>query len=81
MCCYAHIARLDSARAGFMVRAMAKPSKSEKPLSRWAVRLIRRRAELLGVVHAPDEAAAIDAAVAEFKLTPDQRKPLVLARD
>jgi hypothetical protein len=77
MCCYAHIARLDSARAGFMVWAMAKPSKSGKPLPRWAVRLLRKRAELLGVVHAPDEAAAIEAAVIEFKLTDLQRKRVV----
>jgi hypothetical protein len=64
-----------------MVRPMAKPSKSEKPLPRWAVRLIRRRAELLGVVYAPDEAAAIEAAVIEFRLTDEQRKRLALTRE
>jgi hypothetical protein len=44
------------------------------------VRLLRKRAELLGVVHAPDEAAAIDAAVT-FKLTDEQRKRLALTRE
>jgi hypothetical protein len=60
---------------------MAKSSQPEKPLSRWVVRLIRKRAELLGVVHAPDEAAAIDAAVTEFKLSDEQRKRLSLTRE
>jgi hypothetical protein len=60
---------------------MAKPSKPEKPLLRWAVRLIRKRAELLGVVYGSDEAAAIEAAVTEFKLSDEQRKRLVLTRE
>jgi hypothetical protein len=60
---------------------MAKSSKPEKPLPRWSVRLLRKRAELLGVVYAPDEASAIDAAVAEFKLTDEQRKRLSLTRE
>jgi hypothetical protein len=38
---------------------MAKPSKPPELSRRWAVRLIRRHAELLGIVYAPDEAAAI----------------------
>jgi hypothetical protein len=60
---------------------MAHPPKPAKPLLRWAVRLLRKRAELLGVVHAPDEAAAIDAAVTEFKLTDQQRRRLALTRE
>jgi hypothetical protein len=41
-------------------------AKSPPADKRWAVRLIRKRGELLGVVYAPDEAAAIEAAVKEF---------------
>jgi hypothetical protein len=47
----------------------AKPPSNQ----RWAVRLIRKRGELLGVVHAPNEAAAIDAAVKEFGLKEPKR--------
>jgi hypothetical protein len=59
------------------------PPPNARPASpiprRWAVRLIRKRAELLGVVYAPDEAAAIEAAVKEFGLTDQQRKRIVLS--
>jgi hypothetical protein len=59
---------------------MKRPAKPPAS-TRWAVRLIRKRGELLGVVYAPDEAAAIDAAVKEFGLTAEQRKRIVLSRD
>jgi hypothetical protein len=49
--------------------------------ARCAVRLIRKRAELLGVVYASDEAAAIEATVREFWITDEQRKRVVVSRD
>jgi hypothetical protein len=68
-----------------MKRPKRMPPSNARPVTpipvRWAVRLIRKRGELLGVVYAPDEAAAIEAAVQEFGLTDEQRKRLVLTRD
>jgi hypothetical protein len=68
-----------------MKRPAKLPPPNARPASpiprRWAVRLIRKRAELLGVVYAPDEAAAIDAAVKEFSLVDEQRKRLALTRE
>jgi hypothetical protein len=59
------------------VKRPAKPPANK----RWTVRLIRKRGALLGVVDAPDEAEAIEAAVKEFGLTDDQRKRIVLSRN
>jgi hypothetical protein len=68
-----------------MKRPAKLPPSNARPASpiplRWAVRLIRKRAALLGVVYAPDEAAAINAAVKEFGLTDDQRKRVILSRE
>jgi hypothetical protein len=50
----------------------------EKPAKRWTARLIRKKMEVLGTIYAPDEAAARAAAIAEFKLTAEQAKRLVL---
>jgi hypothetical protein len=44
----------------------------------WRVSLIRKRAEFIGRVEAPDREAAETAAVEEFKLNDEQRKRLVL---
>ena len=44
----------------------------------WRASLIRKRAEFLGRVQAPDHEAAEAAAVEEFKLNGEQRKRLVL---
>jgi hypothetical protein len=43
-----------------------------------ARRLLRNRAQYLGDVQAPDERAAETAAVAEFNLSDEQRKRLVV---
>ena len=68
-----------------MKRPPKLPTPKAQPASpiprRWAVRLIRKRAELQGVVYAPNEAAAIDAAVQEFGITDEQRRRLMLSRD
>jgi hypothetical protein len=55
---------------------MAK--QQEKPAKRWTARLIRKKMEVLGTVNAPEEQAARAAAIAEFKLTAEQAKRLVL---
>jgi hypothetical protein len=68
-----------------MKRPTKLPTPNARPASpiplRWAVRLIRKRAELLGVVYAPDEPSAIEAAVQEFGITDEQRKRIMLSRD
>jgi hypothetical protein len=50
----------------------------EKPAKRWIVRIIRTKMEVLGTVNAPDQEAARAAAIAEFRLTAEQAKRLVL---
>jgi len=47
-------------------------------LRSWRVSLIRKRAQYLGTVEAPNERAAEAAAVAEFDLSDDQRRRLVV---
>jgi len=63
------------------------PSRSRSPDSnnpkaiasrRWRAMLIRKRGQILGYVEARDRTAAELAAVAEFNLTEEQRKWLVL---
>jgi hypothetical protein len=49
-------------------------------LRAWRVSIIRKRAQYLGTVDAQDEKTAEAAAVAEFNLTDEQRKRLVLQR-
>jgi hypothetical protein len=56
-------------------------AKQEKPATkRWTARLIRKKMEVLGIVYAPDQEAARAAAIAEFKLSAEQAKRLVLDR-
>jgi hypothetical protein len=56
---------------------MKRPTK--KPAcAGWRVSLIRKRAEFLGRVQAPDREAAEAAAIEEFKLNDEQRKRLVV---
>jgi hypothetical protein len=47
-------------------------------LRSWRVSIIRKRAQHLGVVAAPNEKAAEAAAVTQFKLSDEQRKRLVV---
>jgi hypothetical protein len=51
---------------------------ADPPLRTWAVRIIRKRAGLLGYVVAPDQQAAEAAAVEAFELTPEQRQQLLV---
>jgi hypothetical protein len=61
-----------------------RPAKSvrRKPtaakLRSWRVSIIRRRGQYLGTVEAPDEKAAEAAAMAEFDLSDEQRRRLVV---
>jgi hypothetical protein len=47
-------------------------------LRSWRVSMIRKRAQYLGTVEAPNEKAAEAAAVAEFDLSDEQRRRLVV---
>jgi hypothetical protein len=47
----------------------------------WRASLLRARNHFLGVVYAADEKAAEAAAVAEFKIDPQQRRRLVVRED
>jgi hypothetical protein len=47
-------------------------------LRSWRVSLIRNRSQYLGTVEAPNERAAEAAAVAEFELSDEQRRRLVV---
>jgi hypothetical protein len=58
------------------------PKKSiQKKLIQWKVyRLKRSPAAFIGVVYAPDETAALKAAIKEFAITPDQQDRLLIRR-
>ena len=57
---------------------MPKPSNRKAAKLRfWRVSLLRARAQYIGDVHTPDQKSAEAAAVADFKLDPEQRKRLV----
>jgi hypothetical protein len=47
---------------------------------RWSVSLIRKKAEDLGTVSAPDEKTAIDIAAEEFHIPPERRNRIVVTR-
>ena len=56
---------------------MAKATK----LYHWRIYLIRKRGELLGAVEAPDEKAAIAAAIEKYGISdPERQKRLVAQR-
>ena len=59
---------------------MLRP-KRNKPgnLGSWRVTIIRKRGQYLGTVEAPNEKAAEAAAVAEFDLSDEQRRRLVVS--
>jgi hypothetical protein len=58
----------------------ASKRKAEK-LRSWRATLMRSRTHLLGTVYAPDEKSAEAAAIAEFKISPDMRRRLIVRPD
>jgi len=61
-----------------MVAARARKKPIAAKLRNWRVSIIRRRGQYLGTVEAPNEKAAEAAAVAEFDLSDEQRRRLVV---
>lgn len=59
------------------MRAPKKKATAEK-LRAWRASLLRSRAQLLGIVYAPDEKSAEAAAFAEFKISEEQRRRLIV---
>jgi hypothetical protein len=59
-----------------MKAARKKPPAAK--LRSWRVSIIRKRGQYLGTVEAPNEKAAEAAAVAEFDLSDEQRRRLVV---
>jgi hypothetical protein len=55
-----------------------KTKVASEDLPSWRVSVLRDRAQYLGIVHAPTERAAHTVAVAQFSLTEEQRRRLVL---
>jgi hypothetical protein len=55
---------------------MAKPER----LHRWSVSLIRKRAEQIGTVEAPDEQSAVEKAAEEFIIPPERRNRIIVAK-
>jgi hypothetical protein len=55
------------------------PAKTPK-MHRWAIYLIRKRGELLGSVDAPDEKAAIDAAIEKYRIMDAERQKRLVAQ-
>ena len=52
-----------------------------EPLYHWTIYLLRKRGELLGSVEAPDERAAIAAAIEKYNITDkEQQKRLIAQR-
>jgi hypothetical protein len=47
---------------------------------RWSVSIIRKKAEQLGTVSAPDEKTAIELAAEEFKIPPERRNRIVVTK-
>ena len=46
----------------------------------WAVMLIRKKGENLGVIDAPDERAAVTQAVQTFNIPPERRNKIVVTK-
>jgi hypothetical protein len=58
---------------------MKRPQKSTAAkLRSWRVLILRERMQYLGTVEAPNEKTAKAAAVAEFNLTDEQRRRLIV---
>jgi hypothetical protein len=60
------------------LRKAARKKPTAAKLRRWRVSVIRKRGQYLGTVEAPNEKAAELAAVAEFDLSDEQRRRLVV---
>ena len=56
----------------------ANDQTADPPPRTWAIRLIRKKAQMLGYVDAPDQQAAEALAVAQFELSAEQRKRLIV---
>jgi len=54
-------------------------AKASRPI-RWSVSFIRKRAEELGTVEAPDEQSAIARAVAQFNIPSERRNRIVVTK-
>jgi hypothetical protein len=66
-----------------MTKAPKRPQTGmrENPVSkRWAIYLIRKRGELLGSVDAPDEKAAIAAAIEKYGISDPERQKRLIAK-
>ncbi len=59
---------------------MPKKSKQKKPIQWKVYRLTASPAAFVGIVHAPDEKAALKAAVKEFAITPQDQDRLLIRR-
>jgi hypothetical protein len=59
---------------------MSSPKKkaTAAKLRAWRASLMRSRHHLLGIVYAPDEKSAEAAAIAEFKISEDMRRRLIV---
>jgi len=64
-----------------MKRVMSKPPGAQVQRRNWRIALIRKKLDRLGRVAAADRDAAEAAAVAEFKLTDEQRKRLLIEEE
>ena len=54
---------------------------AERQMHEWRITLMRKRGHLLGTVEAPDQTAAIKAAIEEFEIhDPEQQKQLIAQR-
>jgi len=58
----------------------ARKKATAAKLQSWRVSLIRKRGQCLGTVEAPNDKAAEAAAVAEFELSDEQRRRLVVQK-
>jgi hypothetical protein len=59
------------------MRAPKKEPTAAK-LKAWRASLMRSRTHLLGIVYAPDEKSAEAAAIAEYKISEDRRRRLIV---
>ena len=59
-------------------KPITRRKKPNAKLRSWRVSIIRKRGQYLGTVDAPNEKAAETAAVAEFDLSDEQRRRLVV---
>jgi hypothetical protein len=63
------------------MRVPNKKKPTAAKLKAWRTSLMRSRNHLLGIVYAPDEKSAEAAAIAEFKISEDMRRRLVVREE